>query len=313
MRICLASCGNLPDWEVDDAPLSAALTSLGCEVTVIPWDDPALGEDGLKRDSAPDAILIRTTWDYVPRHAEFVAWCSAAEKVVPLLNPASVVQWNLDKRYLRLLEQDGVRIAPTRWVEGGERVDLEGLLRETGWGSVFVKPCVGASASDTARARSAFPFELRTAQRILNELAMEVGAIVQPYLESVESHGELSWIVVEGVCTHAVRKIPAGGDYRVQDDWGAHDEPYATTDEETKRAEEIVAIAGRRLGLADPLLYARVDMLRDRGGDLVLNELELVEPSLFFRHGPGAAKRLASAFLARAEAARGVLRASDAT
>lgn len=33
----------------------------------------------------------------------------------------------------------------------------------------------------------------------------------------------------------------------------------------------------------DPILFARVDMLRDNNGDWVLNELEMIEPSLFFR------------------------------
>jgi hypothetical protein len=34
-----------------------------------------------------------------------------------------------------------------------------------------------------------------------------------------------------------------------------------------------------------------------------LTELELVEPSLFFRHGPDAAERLADALIRRASAA----------
>jgi len=50
-----------------------------------------------------------------------------------------------------------------------------------------------------------------------------------------------------------------------------------------------------------PLLYARVDFLRDDDGRLRLSELELVEPSLFFRHAPHAADMLADALLARVE------------
>jgi hypothetical protein len=37
----------------------------------------------------------------------------------------------------------------------------------------------------------------------------------------------------------------------------------------------------------DPILFARVDMLRDNEGEWVLNELEMIEPSLFFRVKPG--------------------------
>ena len=44
-----------------------------------------------------------------------------------------------------------------------------------------------------------------------------------------------------------------------------------------------------------PPLYARVDLLRDNGGSWILTELELVEPSLFFRHCPGSAAIFATA------------------
>jgi len=38
----------------------------------------------------------------------------------------------------------------------------------------------------------------------------------------------------------------------------------------------------------DRLLFGRVDLLRDNEGHWVLNEFELIEPSLFFRHKPDA-------------------------
>ena len=42
-------------------------------------------------------------------------------------------------------------------------------------------------------------------------------------------------------------------------------------------------------------LYARVDLVRLTTGQPAIMELELVEPELFFRFGPGAADRLAEA------------------
>ena len=51
--------------------------------------------------------------------------------------------------------------------------------------------------------------------------------------------------------------------------------------------------------VAGDLLYARVDFLRDDAGAMRLGELELVEPSLFFRHEPSSADQLADALLAR--------------
>ena len=47
------------------------------------------------------------------------------------------------------------------------------------------------------------------------------------------------------------------------------------------------------------LVYARFDFLRDAEGQYLVTELELVEPSLFFRHDPAAADRLADAVVKR--------------
>ena len=55
------------------------------------------------------------------------------------------------------------------------------------------------------------------------------------------------------------------------------------------------AVAAAEAILGDPLVYARVDLLGFDGGGYALNELELIEPTLFFRHGPEAAERLAAA------------------
>jgi hypothetical protein len=106
------------------------------------------------------------------------------------------------------------------------------------------------------------------------------------------------------VLSHAVRKVPVAGDYRVQDDWGAHDEPTVLEPEALAVCEQTLAgvaasFLERGWDVELPLLYARVDLLRDDAGRHVLNELELVEPSLFFRHGPAAAQTLTRALLRR--------------
>ena len=100
MRIALASCTDLPDWEVDDQPLHAALCRLGVRLEHPAWDDPAV------RWSDFDGVLIRTTWDYVPRHEAFLAWVQAVGRASRIWNDPAVVQWNLDKRYLRALERE---------------------------------------------------------------------------------------------------------------------------------------------------------------------------------------------------------------
>jgi hypothetical protein len=112
----------------------------------------------------------------------------------------------------------------------------------------------------------------------------------------VLARGEWSAIFVDGAITHCVRKVPVPGDYRVQDDFGAKDAPYAPTPAERALAERAMAAVERRFGR---LLYGRTDFLWDDAGGCVLTELELVEPSLFFRHGPAAAPAMVAALLRR--------------
>ena len=113
----------------------------------------------------------------------------------------------------------------------------------------------------------------------------------------METRGELSVIFIDGRLTHAVRKVPAPGDYRVQNDFGGSDELITLSDRE-------IALARRCMAAVEPngqgpLLYGRVDFLFDGDGGLRLSELELVEPSLFFRHCPSAADALAEALCRR--------------
>lgn len=286
MRVALATCSGLPSWEVDDRPLHAALAARGATVELEPWDDPGFAWRSC------DACLIRTTWDYELRRDRFVAWAFRVAAETRLFNPPEIVRWNTDKRYLRELEARGVPVIPTVWLPAGGRCDLAALLAERGWSRGFLKPVVGS----TARASLRFDVDdpgLAAAGRHLERTLAEEPMMLQPYLESVESEGELSVIFIDGEPSHAVRKVPVPGDWRVQDDFGASDEPIALDG-------RLLAVARQALAAVEPdLLYARVDLLQDAAGELRVTELELVEPSLFFRHRPEAADLLAAALLRR--------------
>lgn len=286
MKVALATCRDLPHWEVDDRPLVAALSAAGVEVMQPAWDDVAFDW------SAVAACLIRTTWDYVARRDAFVAWAERAASVTRLFNSSRIVRWNTDKHYLRDLERAGVATIPTIWLRRGTACDIASFVQAQSWDRAFLKPTIGASASGTLRF-AADTGGLQDAQRHADMLLRTGDAMLQPYLNRVEVEGEYSAIFVDGRLTHWVRKIPVAGDYRVQDDYGARDERATVDAAAEQAARRAVAAVG------EPLLYARADFLRDGQGILRLNELELVEPSLFFRHNHDAAERLASALLRR--------------
>ena len=281
MNISLISCNDLPGWEADDQPLIDALVAKGATVHLPAWTDTVDWDQF-------NISVIRTTWDYHARIDDFVAW----SKTVPrLFNNATIVEWNTHKSYLRELEQHGVAIAPTIWVQTNEQVCIEQIMQTLDVTKGFIKPQVGAAASDTLR----FDIhELKSAQEFLDANRHQ-DMMVQPYLQSVETEGELTAVFIDGAYTHGVQKIPVKGDYRVQDDFGASDMPYSFAKSELKSMEQTLLLVPSH----EELLYARFDYLRDDSGAMVLNELELVEPSLFFRHSKKAAIQFADAILKR--------------
>ena len=117
--------------------------------------------------------------------------------------------------------------------------------------------------------------------------------MLQSYLSRVETEGEVSVMLIQGEPTHAVRKLAVAGDYRVQDEHGG-------TDHLIETEPSLVALSKRALSVApggEPPLYARVDFLFDDEGGAVVNELEVIEPMLFFQHRPEAAAIFADAIL----------------
>lgn len=130
----------------------------------------------------------------------------------------------LNKTYLRELAEGGVRVVPTVWIELGERPALNEVLATQGWKEAIVKPAVDLGARNLSRVRAD-----AAGQEALSRILDRHDAMVQPFLPSLEAQGELSLIYIDGRFTHAVRKRPAPGDFRVQSIWGGTVEPANPT------------------------------------------------------------------------------------
>lgn len=287
--VLFVTSADLRDLTDDDRLVTRALATRGIRARPAVWDDPAVDW------AAAPLAVIRSTWDYVGRREAFVRWAEAAGAVTTLCNPPAVVRRNTHKGYLRELAAAGVPVVDTVWLPAREPADLREAM--AGWDVAVVKPCVSAGARGTVRVTAA---EAPQAQAHLDALLAEGDVMVQPYLDSVEGEGELSVMVIDGEPSHAVRKRPATRDFRVQEQFGGRTEPWPL-DEELRAAAAAVVAADD----SGPLLYRRVDLVRDRAGTLRLVELELVEPALYLDlAGDGdAPERLADAIAARLEAA----------
>lgn len=285
MTVALVTAAVAQDLDGDLPPLVAALEARGVPFALVHWHDPDVEWERF------DLIVVRSVWDYTRRHDEFVAWCDRARRAAPLLNPAAVLTWSSDKRYLLDLIRAGVPTVPTSLAAPGE------AMRWPDAAQIIVKPAVSAGSLDVARHARA---DLDAAEVHVARLhAAGRAAIAQPYLESIEgTRAETELIFIERRFTHAVRKAPmltgdraAVGDLYLEEDIT----PARATAAERRVAEAaLAAVPGR----PEDLLYARVDLVPGEDGPVVM-ELELLEPSLHFPQGPGAEEVLAEAIARR--------------
>lgn len=270
----------MPFPDEDQEVLCSALAAAGAEPRVLGWDDP---EAPFERC---DAVVIRSTWNYLERRDEFVAWARDVERHTRLWNPAAVIAANSEKTYLRELEAKGIGVVPTEFVARGAPVDLARVLERRRFGAVVIKPTISAGSWRTEKFEAS---EQDQAARFLRDLVAERGAMIQAWMPSVDDYGERSVVCVDGRVSHAVRKSARFGD---QPEALSGEMPIA--DDERAFARRVLHAAG-----AEGLLYARVDMVRD-GDELRLMELELIEPSLYWSRVPAALDGFVQAILRRA-------------
>jgi hypothetical protein len=287
-HVLLASCAQARGLDDDEPLLLAALADAGATAAAADWADPTVDW------AAADAVVVRSTWDYAPRRDEFLAWARRVESVTRLHNPAAVLEWNTDKRYLAELAAAGPAVVPTAWAAGpGELADA--LSR---WdGDVVVKPVVSAGARDTARFA---PVERAAAGAFAAGILDSGRAVmVQPYLTRLDGEGETGLVYLDGAYSHAFGKGALLAGEPLGPGLFAAETLTERTASPAQRAvgDAVLAAVCDRLGSVP--LYARVDLVPgDDGAPLVL-EVELTEPSLNLPLAPGAAERLTAAIAAR--------------
>lgn len=290
-RIAFASYRGQPTITADDQLLADALSAHNIAVEGVPWD--ASIDWGQYA-----AVLPRSTWDFHLRLPQFREWLARVDAAgVTLINQRAVVEWNASKRYLQMMEAGGVPIVPTTWIEPGgtnRAPQLHRLHHELGFPTALViKPVVSASAHDTWLASGTE--EVAEQQRFEDEARKSrCGLMVQPFMPEIQTNGEWSLMLFGGRFSHAVRKRPATGDFRVQRDHGGTAVADTPSPQVIQDATFALARAAEILGLqpAD-IIYVRVDGI-ERNGRLVLMEFEALEPVLFFGLAAPSAERMAA-------------------
>lgn len=286
MEVGFITAASFPSLYEDDRLAATGLAALGVSVRPVVWD--ATSPEEL---SSLDAVVMRSPWDWYHKREAFRAFLGSLQRVTaPVFNAPTVLQGFADKLYLLELAARGVPVVTSVVLEPKELDGIPELLTQRGWAEAVLKPAFSAGAYDTYRfARH------RALEAVAEAVSLDVTErwLLQPYLPEILD-GELSFVFFDGVFSHAVKKVPSPGEWRVQELHGGVVEPVDVSQAQVAQARSMLAAA------APSTLYARVDCL-ELGGRLTLMELELVEPELFFRFEPEAASRFAEALVGRLE------------
>jgi glutathione synthase/RimK-type ligase-like ATP-grasp enzyme len=249
------------------------------------WDDPDVDW------AAFDLVVLRTPWDAVYTPDAFVAWSRKCSAVCPVWNGPEVVAWNIHKRYLLELEAAGVPIVPTLLCEAGSTMSLRSQMGRLRSEQVVVKPAVDAGGE---RLMAVTQADIPAGEQHLAELLATGDVLIQPFLSSVLTAGELSLVALNGDIRYAVRKRPAAGEVRIHPEYGGLVEQVPLTTELRHLASQALAV------VKFDWMYARVDLLPADDGSWVVGELEMIEPDLYLRFVPGSAAQVAAAIVERA-------------
>jgi glutathione synthase/RimK-type ligase-like ATP-grasp enzyme len=281
MKIGLLTCEKLPDLTPADQLLIPALAKHDIVAKAVIWDDQNVNWSDF------DYLIFRNTWDYFEKEFEFNLWLDQMEQLgIKTLNPIEVIQQNKHKFYLREMEQKGISIIPTVFIDKTLNLNLSGLIPPH-WKKAVIKPAFSAAAYLTTA------FDVLDVEKINEQykvIATEKELLLQEFMPEIQNLGEDSFIFFNKKFSHCVNKKPIDGDFRVQVIFGGK---YTLVEPPLALIEKAQKIVNT---FKEELLYARVDGIVI-GQELHLMEVECIEPDLYFNLSEGSHQRFVASIL----------------
>lgn len=274
MKIALLTCATWPGIQDKERALAKEFGH-HIHADVVVWNDPAVNFSDYQ------CLIFRTTWDYFKQPEVFSAWLEKIAGLgVPTFNPIAAIRRNQHKFYLKELQESGIDIIPTVFVEKNSALELATLIPDQ-WQKLIIKPAVSGGAYMT---RLFDRSEMASVVEEYTPIAAKRDLLIQPFMAEIQEQGELSLLFFGGVFSHAVLKRPVLGEFRVQSEFGGNYRAIEVSAELIATCEQTIAAFGGEL------VYARVDGII-ASGKFLLMELELIEPDLYFDYDKNAKKR----------------------
>jgi glutathione synthase/RimK-type ligase-like ATP-grasp enzyme len=266
--IGIATSDYYPDLYPPDKWLLSSFSDVRLEAKPVIWDDTTVDW------SIFDAIIIRSTWDYYTKVDAWRSWLNKLDDLgIPLINDASIVRSNMDKSYLNILKQKGIKIVDSLFIDKG--TSLADCLNNVEYDELIIKPTISAGSHLTER------FQKQQIKDIIDRysiIGMESDLIVQPFLPEI-TDGEISLVYFENKFSHSIIKKPTEGDFRIQLQFGGQYSAYLCSDELIEFGHKALTT------LSQNTVYGRVDCILLNDVPHVM-EVELIEPDLYFDYHP---------------------------
>lgn len=279
-NICFLTTDDLEDFFVWDSLCEAPFAEKGFTVESVSW------HESLHDFTQYDAVIVRSTWDYQAHVTEFAQALTRIDNAgTRLINPLPLMLWNINKRYLNILSEQGIDIIPSVFFENTHGLDIESFFEHFATDEIIIKPLVSANSDNTFRLhQDSIAEQLET----LHKIFAKTECMIQPFIPSVVAQGEYSLFYFNNQYSHTIKKVPKSGDFRVQEEHGGQLYSVEPTQTQKDIAENVLR------ALPSEALYARIDLV-DNKGRWQLMEVELIEPSLYFNMDETSPRRFVQA------------------
>ncbi|WP_347924133.1 hypothetical protein [Pontimicrobium sp. SW4] len=254
----------------EDETLIAAFKKHNITAKRVAWEDPDFDWSTTK------VALIKSTWNYFHLIPEFRIWLENVSRNCTLINSKELVLWNMDKHYLFELSKYGIQIPETHLLSAEENFDPYLWDKNLGGNGFVVKPTISGGSKDTYYLK--FPYDKRKVTFIQSDVKRQP-MIIQPFIQSVVEEGEISLVFINGKFTHARVKKPKSDDFRVQFAHGGTLHEHKANAKEIDFGKQVLAVCKK---IKSAPLYARIDFCYSESGEILLMELEVIEPQLWY-------------------------------
>ena len=282
-KCALLTMKDLSKFECYDNLIVNPLEEMGWICDQVPWDTNKL----IDWDQY-DSVIIRSTWNYQENFLKFINVLKEINSSsADLQNPIDIVEWNLNKQYLKDLEDKNIKIVPSQWFKNFIPKEIIQSFLNFNSKKIIIKPCISANADFT------YILEEKTALSKLKTLKkdfIDKEFIIQPFIQDIKNEGEYSLIYFGNTLSHVLLKTPKVGDFRVQEEHGG-------TLKSIINPEQALFRFGKNVinKLPRTCLYSRVDIVRNKN-EFLLMEVELIEPSLYFNMDSKSPKKFVEVF-----------------